>query len=121
MREVLTSTDRVHGFQDLAGSGKTGTLAATREGAEQGGYRSRASPPLPRRQASSAKPGPRPTRPDRIAPGQRCTKPGMWCSMTGVARQRGSSVEPLVWCGPATRHSTAPPSRCRMVRPACFG
>jgi len=39
IREVLTSTDRVHGFQGLAGSGKTSTLAAIREGAEQGGYK----------------------------------------------------------------------------------
>ena len=38
IREVLTSTDRVHGFQGLAGTGKTSTLAAIREGAEQGGY-----------------------------------------------------------------------------------
>ena len=39
IREVLTSTDRVHGLQGLAGSGKTSTLAAIREGAEQGGYK----------------------------------------------------------------------------------
>jgi len=39
IREVLTSTDRVHGFQGLAGTGKTSTLAAIREGAEQGGYK----------------------------------------------------------------------------------
>ena len=39
VREVLTSTDRVHGLQGLAGSGKTSTLAAIREGAEQGGYK----------------------------------------------------------------------------------
>ncbi len=39
IREVLTSTDRVHGFQGLAGTGKTTTLAAIREGAEQGGYK----------------------------------------------------------------------------------
>ena len=39
IREVLTSTDRIHGFQGLAGSGKTSTLAAIREGAEQGGYK----------------------------------------------------------------------------------
>jgi conjugative relaxase-like TrwC/TraI family protein len=38
IREVLTSTDRVHGFQGLAGSGKTSTLSVIREGAEQGGY-----------------------------------------------------------------------------------
>ncbi len=38
IRDVLTSTDRVHGFQGLAGTGKTTTLAAIREGAEQGGY-----------------------------------------------------------------------------------
>jgi conjugative relaxase-like TrwC/TraI family protein len=39
IREVLTSINRVHGFQGLAGSGKTSTLAAIREGAEQGGYK----------------------------------------------------------------------------------
>jgi conjugative relaxase-like TrwC/TraI family protein len=39
IREVLTSTDRVYGFQGLAGTGKTSTLAAIREGAEQGGYK----------------------------------------------------------------------------------
>ena len=39
IREVLTSTDRIHGFQGLAGTGKTSTLAAIREGAEQGGYK----------------------------------------------------------------------------------
>ena len=39
IREVLTSADRVHGFQGLAGTGKTSTLAAIREGAEQGGYK----------------------------------------------------------------------------------
>ncbi|WP_035353043.1 MobF family relaxase [Edaphobacter aggregans] len=39
IREVLTSSDRVHGFQGLAGTGKTTTLAAIREGAEQGGYK----------------------------------------------------------------------------------
>ncbi|WP_419807092.1 AAA family ATPase [Terriglobus sp.] len=39
IREVLTSTDRVHGFQGLAGTGKTTTLAAIHEGAEQGGYK----------------------------------------------------------------------------------
>ena len=39
IREVLTSTDRVHGFQGLAGTGKTSALSAIREGAEQGGYK----------------------------------------------------------------------------------
>ena len=39
IREVLTSTDRIHGLQGLAGTGKTTTLAAIREGAEQGGYK----------------------------------------------------------------------------------
>ena len=39
VREVLTSTDRVHGFQGLAGTGKTSALSAIREGAEQGGYK----------------------------------------------------------------------------------
>ncbi len=39
IREVLTSTDRVHGFQGLAGTGKTTTLAVIREGAEREGYK----------------------------------------------------------------------------------
>ncbi len=39
IREVLTSADRIHGFQGLAGSGKTSTLAAIREGAERGAYK----------------------------------------------------------------------------------
>jgi conjugative relaxase-like TrwC/TraI family protein len=39
IREVLTSTDRVHGFQGLAGTGKTSALSSIREGAEQGGYK----------------------------------------------------------------------------------
>ena len=39
IREVLTSIDRVHGLQGAAGSGKTTTLSAIREGAEQGGYK----------------------------------------------------------------------------------
>ena len=38
IREVLTSEDRVHGFQGLAGTGKTTTLEAIREGAERSGY-----------------------------------------------------------------------------------
>jgi conjugative relaxase-like TrwC/TraI family protein len=36
--EVLTSRDRVHGLQGLAGTGKTTTLEAIREGAEKNGY-----------------------------------------------------------------------------------
>ena len=36
--EVLTTSDRVHGLQGYAGSGKTTTLKAIREGAERGGY-----------------------------------------------------------------------------------
>lgn len=39
IREVLTSSDRVHGFQGLAGTGKTSTLEAIREGAEKAGYK----------------------------------------------------------------------------------
>ena len=39
IREVLTSSDRVHGLQGLAGAGKTTALSAIREGAEQGGYK----------------------------------------------------------------------------------
>jgi hypothetical protein len=38
IEEVLTSRDRVHGLQGLAGSGKTTTLEAIREGAEHSGY-----------------------------------------------------------------------------------
>jgi len=38
IEEVLSSHDRVHGLQGLAGTGKTTTLEAIREGAEQGGY-----------------------------------------------------------------------------------
>ena len=38
IEEVLTSHDRVHGLQGLAGTGKTTTLAAIREGAEKSGY-----------------------------------------------------------------------------------
>ena len=38
IEEVLTSQDRIHGLQGLAGSGKTTTLDAIREGAERNGY-----------------------------------------------------------------------------------
>jgi len=38
IEEVLTSQDRIHGLQGLAGSGKTTTLEAIREGAEWNGY-----------------------------------------------------------------------------------
>ena len=38
VEEVLNSPDRIHGLQGFAGSGKTSTLAAIREGAERGGY-----------------------------------------------------------------------------------
>jgi conjugative relaxase-like TrwC/TraI family protein len=38
IEEVLTSHDRIHGLQGLAGSGKTSALASIREGAEQSGY-----------------------------------------------------------------------------------
>jgi ATP-dependent exoDNAse (exonuclease V) alpha subunit len=38
IEEVLTSRDRVHGLQGLAGTGKTTTLEAIREGAERNGY-----------------------------------------------------------------------------------
>jgi conjugative relaxase-like TrwC/TraI family protein len=38
IEEVLTSQDRIHGLQGLAGSGKTAALATIREGAEQNGY-----------------------------------------------------------------------------------
>ena len=38
IQEVLTSPDRIHGLQGLAGTGKTTVLSSIREGAEQGGY-----------------------------------------------------------------------------------
>lgn len=38
IEEILTSRDRVHGLQGLAGTGKTTALSAVREGAEQSGY-----------------------------------------------------------------------------------
>jgi conjugative relaxase-like TrwC/TraI family protein len=38
IEEVLTSHDRVHGLQGLAGTGKTTTLEAIREGAERNGF-----------------------------------------------------------------------------------
>ena len=38
VQEVLSSKDRVHGLQGLAGSGKTSSLEAIREGAERSGY-----------------------------------------------------------------------------------
>lgn len=38
IQEVLTSPDRVHGLQGLAGTGKTTVLEAVREGAEKTGY-----------------------------------------------------------------------------------
>ncbi|MCL2659779.1 MAG: relaxase domain-containing protein [Acidobacteriaceae bacterium] len=38
IQEVLTSTDRVHGLQGLAGTGKTTILESIREGAERHGY-----------------------------------------------------------------------------------
>jgi conjugative relaxase-like TrwC/TraI family protein len=38
IEEILTSQDRIHGLQGLAGSGKTSALSAIREGAEQNGY-----------------------------------------------------------------------------------
>jgi conjugative relaxase-like TrwC/TraI family protein len=39
VHEVLTSTDRIHGLQGLAGSGKTASLETIREGAEAKGYK----------------------------------------------------------------------------------
>ena len=38
IEEILTSRDRVHGLQGLAGTGKTTALDAIREGAERSGY-----------------------------------------------------------------------------------
>ena len=38
IEEVLTSQDRIHGLQGLAGSGKTSALSSIREGAEKNGY-----------------------------------------------------------------------------------
>jgi conjugative relaxase-like TrwC/TraI family protein len=38
IEEILTSRDRIHGLQGLAGTGKTTTLETIREGAERHGY-----------------------------------------------------------------------------------
>ncbi len=38
IEEILNSTDRIHGLQGRAGSGKTSTLKNIREGAEKSGY-----------------------------------------------------------------------------------
>jgi hypothetical protein len=38
IEEVLSSSDRIHGLQGLAGTGKTTTLQTIREGAEANGY-----------------------------------------------------------------------------------
>lgn len=38
IEEILNSSDRIHGLQGLAGSGKTTTLQTVREGAETSGY-----------------------------------------------------------------------------------
>jgi conjugative relaxase-like TrwC/TraI family protein len=38
IEEVLNSSDRIHGLQGLAGTGKTTTLEVIREGAERSGY-----------------------------------------------------------------------------------
>ena len=38
IEDVLTSTDRIHGLQGLAGTGKTTVLSSVREGAERSGY-----------------------------------------------------------------------------------
>ncbi|AXC14000.1 traI protein (DNA helicase I) [Acidisarcina polymorpha] len=38
IQEVLTSPDRIHGLQGLAGTGKTTVLSSIREGAESAGY-----------------------------------------------------------------------------------
>ena len=38
IEDILTTRDRVHGLQGLAGTGKTTTLSAIREGAEASGY-----------------------------------------------------------------------------------
>jgi conjugative relaxase-like TrwC/TraI family protein len=39
IEQVLNSTDRIHGLQGLAGTGKTTTLQTIREGAESSGYK----------------------------------------------------------------------------------
>ncbi len=39
IEEVLTSRDRIHGLQGLAGTGKTSSLEVIREGAEKNGYK----------------------------------------------------------------------------------
>ena len=38
IEEILTTKDRIHGLQGLAGTGKTTTLESIREGAEKSGY-----------------------------------------------------------------------------------
>ena len=38
IEDVLTSSDRIHGLQGLAGTGKTTVLSSIREGAEHSGY-----------------------------------------------------------------------------------
>lgn len=38
IEEILTSRDRIHGLQGLAGTGKTTALETIKEGAERGGY-----------------------------------------------------------------------------------
>ncbi len=55
IEEELNSTDRIHGLQGKAGTGKTVSLAAIREGAEKTGMWSRASPRHPALQPSSAR------------------------------------------------------------------
>ncbi len=57
IEEILTSPDRVHGLQDLAGTGKTTDLRTIREGAERQGYAVEGFAPTSRPRMSCAMPG----------------------------------------------------------------
>ena len=48
VEDILTSRDRVHGLQGLAGTGKTTTLETIREGAEKSGYTVEGFAPTPK-------------------------------------------------------------------------
>ena len=51
IEEVLNSTDRIHGLQGRAGTGKTVALASIREGAEKSGYTVEGFAPISRASA----------------------------------------------------------------------